>query len=129
MNQNSSVPASPVVLVFDQDILVRTAVAAYLRGCGYSVLELGSAIEVKQVASSGHRIDIALIDVSGTESKDGFELASWLRRERPGVTITLASTVQGTAQEAGELCEKGPHRARPYDHQLLEREIRRLLAG
>ena len=34
-----------------------------------------------------------------------------------------------TAEQAGELCAKGPHLTKPYDHALVEAEIRKLLAA
>ena len=59
---------------------------------------------------------------------DGFGLAQWLRRERPGLKVILTSGAARTAKEAGDLCEHGPMLAKPYDHAELERHIRTLLA-
>ena len=77
-------PEPSTLLLVHGDILVRTALAAYLRECGYDVVEAGTTEE--------------------------------------------AAGVPRAAAEAGELCEQGPTQRKPYDHQTLERHIRRLLA-
>jgi len=123
------VPAPPpTVLVVEDDVLVRTVVAAYLRECGFEVVEAGSADEAIRVIEAGLQIDIVFSDVNMPGSLDGFGLAQWLRRERPGLRIILTSGAARTAKEAGDLCESGPILAKPYDHADLLRQIRALLA-
>src|SRR5262245_35823766 len=122
----------PCVLVVESEVLVRLAVAAYLRECGFKVVEVGAADEAQRVLQSDVAVDVVLCEVDGAGELagglDGFGLAQWLRRERPQVKIILTSGVRRTAQEAGALCEDGPHLAKPYDHRNLERHIRQLLA-
>jgi CheY-like chemotaxis protein len=123
------VPAPPpVVLVVEDDVLVRTVVAAYLRECGFDVVEAGSADEAIRVLQADIGVDIVFSDVNMPGSMDGFGLAQWLRRERPGLKVILTSGAARTAKEAGDLCEHGPMLAKPYDHAELERHIRTLLA-
>jgi CheY-like chemotaxis protein len=120
--------APPRVLVVEDDILVRTVVSAYLRECGYDVVEAGNADEAIPVMQSDVRIDILLTDVSMRGSVDGFGLARWVRRVRPDIKVILTSGAQRTAKAAGDLCEDGPLLAKPYDHADLARRIRSLLA-
>ena len=108
--------------------MIRTVVAAYLRECGFDVVEAGSADEAIRVLEADINVDIVFSDVNMPGSMDGFGLAQWLRRERPGLKIILTSGVARTAKEAGDLCEHGPMLAKPYDHAELERHIRTLLA-
>src|SRR5260221_8144756 len=123
------VPAPPpVVLVVEDDVLVRTVVAAYLRECGFDVVEAGSADEAIRVLQADIGVDIVFSDVNMPGSMDGFGLAQWLRRERPALKIILTSGAARTAKEAGDLCEHGPMLAKPYDHAELERHILTLLA-
>jgi len=116
------------VLVVEDDVLVRLAVAAYLRECGFDVVEVGSADEAIRVLEAGIPVDIVFSDVNMPGSLDGFGLAQWLRRERPGLKIILTSGAARKAKAAGDLCEHGPILAKPYDHVELERQIRTLLA-
>jgi CheY-like chemotaxis protein len=123
------VPAPPpVILVVEDDVLLRTVVAAYLRECGFDVVEAGSADEAIRVLQADIGVDIVFSDVNMPGSLDGFGLAQWLRRERPGLKIILTSGAARTAKAAGDLCEHGPMLAKPYDHAELERHIRTLLA-
>jgi CheY-like chemotaxis protein len=123
------VPAPPpTILVVEDEILVRTVIAAYLRDCGFDVVEAGNADEAVRVLEAGIRIDIVFSDVNMPGSMDGFGLAQWVRRERPWLKVILTSGATRTAKEAGDLCERGPVLAKPYDHAELERHIRALLA-
>jgi CheY-like chemotaxis protein len=103
-------------------------VAAYLRECGYDVIEASGADEAIRVLQADVRIDIVFSDVNMPGSMDGFGLAQWVRRERPWLRVILTSGAARTAKEAGDLCEHGPVLAKPYDHAELERHIRSLLA-
>jgi DNA-binding response OmpR family regulator len=81
-----------------------------------------------RVLKTNERVDIVFSDVQMPGSLDGFELAQWLRRERPGVKVILTSGVPRAASAAGELCEDGPLITKPYTPQQVERRIRALLA-
>ena len=123
------VPAPPpTILIVEDEVLVRALVASYLRECGFDVVEAANADEAIRVLEAGMRVDIVFSDVNMPGSMDGFGLAQWLRRERPGLKIILTSGAARTAKEAGELCEHGPLLAKPYDHAELARHIRALLA-
>jgi CheY-like chemotaxis protein len=127
---NTRVPLpAPTVLIVDSDVLVRMAVAAYLRDCGYRALESRTAAEAIRILECGVGVDVLFSDVNLSGAMDGFGLAQWIRRERPWTRVILTSSVRRTAHEAGALCENGPLLAKPYDHRDLEQRIRRLLAG
>ena len=123
------VPAPPpTVLVVEDEILVRTAIAAYLREYGFDVVEAGNADEAIRVMEAGIRIDIVFSDVNMPGSLDGFGLAQWLRRERPGLEIILTSGAAQGAQDASDLCAHDPILAKPYDYAELARQLRALLS-
>ena len=120
-------PEPPTLLLVNGDILVRTALAAYLRECGYEVVEAGTSEEAKQALRLEMKFDLAFLDVEGDDDA-GFELAQIIRKHRPEIRVVLAAGVPRAAAEAGELCEQGPVQRKPYDHRTLERHIRRLIA-
>jgi DNA-binding response OmpR family regulator len=115
------------LLLVHGDILVRSALAAYLRECGYDVVEAGTTDEATQALRLEMKFDLAFLDVEG-DDRAGFQLAQIIRKHRPDVRIVLAGSLPRAAAEAGDLCEQGPTQRKPYDHQTLERHIRRLLA-
>jgi DNA-binding response OmpR family regulator len=108
-------------MVVDADILVRMVIAAYLRECGYKVIEGMAGSDVFAVLNAGGGVDIVLAD-SQLPDMDGFTLAKKVRETYPNVDVILAGTVKRTAEKAGELCEDGPL-DRPYHPQEVLRRI------
>ncbi len=121
-------PPAPLILLVEASALTRMAVAGYLRDCGYQVAEADGAAEARRLLQAGAAPQVAFIDLDVKDEIDGFSLAQWIRAERPDVKVLLTSGVRRTAETAGDLCERGPHLAKPYDHRDLESQIRRLLA-
>lgn len=117
----------PIVLVIEQDVLIRMCIAAYLRECGFSVIEASGDDEAMSVLQTDTRVSVLFSDVG--DSGGGFSLAQWVRRERPDTRIVLTSGLKRAAREAGKLCAEGPHEELPYDHALLEQRIRQLIAS
>jgi CheY-like chemotaxis protein len=118
------------VLVVEDDILVRMPIAAYLRHCGYRVIEAASSAEALTVLGQlDLTIDVVLADVELESGTGGFAVAKWTRENRPYTNINMAGTTRRAAEQAGELCAKGPHLKKPYDHLVVETEIRMLLAA
>lgn len=120
----------PSVLIVDADIISRHAIADYLRHCSYAVVE-AATIEEAFVALQEPKlsIDVILCDVSGEGSKSGFELASWVRANRPDLEVKLAGGTEMAAETAADLCESGPHLRRPYDPAAVIDYITRLRAS
>lgn len=118
------------ILVADSDVLERHAIADYLRNCGYIVIEATSSDEVVTVLEAEHvSVDVMLCDVQIKGQKTGFELRAWVREERPALKVTLAGSVEKTAEAAAELCDEGPQLSRPYDPQMVVNHIKALLGG
>lgn len=131
MQPRKKTPATsaPVILIVEGNTLVRTLVAAYLRDCGYQVIEATGATEATTVLRARRGIDIVLIDVDAAAQSDGFSLARCIRNDWPEVKVLLSSGVRRTAKEAETLCEDGPTSSKPYNHAELARRIRQLLAS
>jgi len=127
----------PTLLIVETEVLVRSPLAQYLRECGYLVLEASDATEARQLLSDGlKQIDIVLADIDAvpadpkTRGENGFTLANWIRKTHPGIQVILAGSVATAAEKAGDLCEDGPPEiSKPYDHQLVLKHIKRLLAA
>ena len=117
------VPAPPpTILVVEDDVLVRSLAATYLRDCGFDVIEANGADEAIRVLQAEIPVEVVFSDIQMPGSMDGFGLAQWVRRERPWLKIILTSGAARTANDAA------PILAKPYDHAALERHIRSLLA-
>lgn len=118
------------VLIVDADILSRHAIADYLRHCGYAVVEAVSTDEAFLALNEPKlAIDVIVCDIATLPSVDGFELATWVRQNRPELEVRLAGGAEKVAQVASELCEVGPHLKRPYEPEAVIDYIKRLRAS
>jgi DNA-binding response OmpR family regulator len=116
------------IIVIEPDVLIRMAIAQFLRECGYRVIEGTDARDVWTVLDSGAQVDIVLADVRLAGEADGFSLARKLRQTHARIDVILTSSVTGVAEKSTELCDEGPigKPYRPQDvlariHLLLER--------
>lgn len=118
------------ILIVDGDIISRHAIADYLRHCAYAVVEAANTDEaLVALGEATLSIDVILCDVSALGSRSGFELANWVRSNRPELEVRLAGGVETAAQTAAELCESGPNLARPYEPEAVVDYIKRLRAS
>ena len=86
------------VLVAESSRRVRQAVAAYLRGYGFQVLEASSGLEALLMLRRG-TVDIALVDPMLPEI-DGLELVRRVRRESTVPIIMLTASRDEAARIA-----------------------------
>jgi CheY-like chemotaxis protein len=130
MNRASPSASEETVLVVDAEVLVRTAIAEYLRDCGYRVLEAASGEEaVLALTDTEFHVDVVLSAVEMPGPMDGFGLARWVREHSPEIEVILAGTPARAAASAADLCDKGPMLARPYEPQIVHDRIKRMLAA
>ncbi len=100
MSSKTQIPPTELetVLVVEDEILVRTAIAEYLRHCGYRVVEAASADEAMTVLQeTAIQVDIVFSDIKMPGSIDGFGLSKWVREHKPGLQIILTGTLEKTA--------------------------------
>jgi DNA-binding response OmpR family regulator len=121
--------AGETVLVVEDEVLLRLSIAAYLRDCGYKVIEAADADEAVLVLKQPDlEIDVLFTDVEMAGDMDGFGLAQWTRANRPGLDVILTGSAPSAVNAAATLCEDGPL-PKPYEPQLVLDRIRRLLAA
>ena len=120
----------PSILVIDGDIISRHAIADYLRHCGYAVVEAATTDEaMTALAEAALGIDVVLCDIAAIGERSGFELAQWVRDNRPELEVRLAGSLDGAARTAADLCETGPHLRRPYEPTAVVDYVRQLRAA
>jgi len=118
------------ILVIDGDIISRHAIADYLRHCGYAVVEAATTDEaMTALAEAALGIDVILCDIAAIGERSGFELAQWVRDNRPELEVRLAGSLDGAARTAADLCETGPHLRRPYEPTAVVDYVRQLRAA
>lgn len=128
--QDSSSETIQTLLVVDGEVLVRFPICSYLRQCGFKVIEAVNAEEAIQILTEpALSVDLVMSDVDLPGPMDGFALAQWIRREKPGLPVILAGTLARATHAAADLCASGPMLAKPYDAQILLDRIKRLLSS
>ena len=86
-SDGAAVALTQTVLVVDDEVLVRMVIAAYLRDCGYRVVEAASADEAMLVIEHDEEgaVGVVLSDVEMAGEQDGFALAQMDPRPPAGL--------------------------------------------
>ena len=124
----TSEPRIQSILVVDDDVLIRLAIAGYLRECGFVVLEADGAAEAVTILEAAVEVDLVFSDVQMPGDMDGFALSRWVRAHRPDIKIILASGVARASTIAADLCKHDAFVEKPYHEQQVVERIRALLA-
>jgi len=82
---------SAVILLVEDEVLIRLSIAEPLRESGFAVLEAGNASEAIALASTGHAVDLAITDVRMPGGIDGVALSFTLKDIHPALPIILIS--------------------------------------
>ena len=121
--------AQEIILVVEDEVLIRMVISEYLRGCGYKVIEAANSDEAIIVLQDPEiTIDVVFSDIELPGSMDGFALSKWIRANRADVEVILAGSIPRAVSAATDLCDEGPL-PKPYEPQVLVDRIRRLIAA
>ena len=107
---------SEVVLLVEDDPLVRTSVTAQLESLGYQTLAVANAAEAMAAVEDGAEFDLLFTDVIMPGPMDGRQLADEMSRRRPGTKVLFTSGYTETAiihhgrLDPGVLLLPKPHR-------------------
>jgi len=82
---------APVILLVEDEVLIRLSLAEPLRDEGYVVLEAGNASEAVALVSTGHPVDLAITDVRMPGEMDGVALTAALKDMLPALPVILIS--------------------------------------
>lgn len=124
-------PASeryPIVLVVDDDVLLRLGTAEYLRDNGFTAIEAATADEARSVLETGVAVDLIFTDINMPGGLDGVALAQWVANNFSDVPVVLTSGVQSALNIAEAACPQAKgFLPKPYDYEALVRRFRVLL--
>ena len=121
--------AEPMVLVVEDEVLIRIAAADHLRSCGFRVAEAGNASEAQELVLSGLKVDVVFSDITMPGQMDGLALAQWLHENAPGVPVILTSGVTSSLDTAREVCSNvSAYVPKPYDYDVLATQVRDAIA-
>jgi CheY-like chemotaxis protein len=114
----------PVVLVVEDDVLIRAAAAQYLRGATFEVFEAVGVDEALAILRA-KPVRVVFTDVKLAGQRTGVDLMEVVRRDFPDVKVLFTSGVV----KADDVADTGiPFVRKPYFLFEVERHIRSLLA-
>ncbi len=116
-----------VVLVVEDDMLIRMGAVDIVLSAGYEALEASDADEAIQILESRTDIDLVFTDIQMPGSMDGIKLSHYIRKRWPPVKLLVAS---GNAILEESLLPAGSRFfAKPYDDHAIADAMARLLAS
>ncbi len=108
--------ARPVVLVVEDDALVRMSAADMVETLGFTALQAGDAEEALTILKGDERLDVLFTDI-GLPGMRGPALAIKAVELRPGLKVVFASGY-GETEEAAMIAGAA-HLGKPYQHSQL----------
>ena len=111
---------SPVVLVVEDEALVRDYIATFLRDVGYPVLETDTAEHAIAMMDTCVRIDIVLTDINLNGKLTGWDLAEAFRAAQPQIPVIYVS---GNPADYDRLVPESVFFKKPYDPEAILRSL------
>jgi CheY-like chemotaxis protein len=113
----------PVVLIVEDDVLLRLVTAGSLREAGFEVLEAANAAEAVLVLAS-MPVNALFSDIDMPGKMDGLALAQWVRQRDLDTRVILTSGVARALRGAEEYASFLP---KPYADTDVEHLLRSVL--
>ena len=114
---------APVVLIVENDVLLRLVTASNLRDAGFEVIEAANCAEALRVLDR-IPVDVLFSDIDMPGNLDGLALAQWVHRSQADTRIILTS---GAARTPGDVKEYASFLPKPYAEKDVERLLRSVL--
>jgi two-component system, response regulator PdtaR len=108
----ASAVGRPVVLIVEDESLLRISAAEMVADAGYDVVEAGNADEAIAILQARSDIHIVFTDIQMPGSMDGLKLARFVRDRWP--PIKLVATSGHVTIGEGDLPEGGLFIPKPY---------------
>jgi CheY-like chemotaxis protein len=121
-------PASEVILVVEDEEMVRTAAVSMLRGMGYACVHANDAQAALAMIEGGLKVDLLFTDVVMPGPVGSRELAERAKAMHPGLPVLFTSGYsQDVIVHRGRLDEGVQLLSKPYQREDLARRVRELL--
>jgi two-component system, response regulator PdtaR len=126
MNGKYSHPR-PVVLLVDDDPLLRFFASDMLDEEGFEVIETGSADEALTWLEARGDVRVILTDIHMPGPLNGLDLAHLVHRRWPGILVLVVSGI--AKPSAADLPEGGRFVAKPYEDSTILHHLREMIAS
>jgi CheY-like chemotaxis protein len=86
----------PVLLVVEDEVLIRLSVCDFLRDEGFTVIEAGNAREALAVLQVRGDVALVMTDLNISGAMEGVELIREIRKSYPTIKVIMASAYRHT---------------------------------
>jgi CheY-like chemotaxis protein len=117
----------PVVLIVEDEFLLRMDAVDMIVAAGFEVVEAGDADEAIEILESRRDITVVFTDIQMPGSMDGLKLARAVRGRWPPIKIVATSGHVGVGKT--DLPEGGRFLPKPYSPIQVTVVLRELTAG
>lgn len=113
--------SKPVILVVEDEVLIRMGATALVEDLGYDYFEASSADEAIELLEQHPEITIIFTDIEMAGSMDGLQLAAFVRRRWPPVQFIIVSG--NHAAVASEMPKGAVFFRKPYSNAAIGEAI------
>lgn len=111
-----------LILLVEDHVLLRGMLVKMLMTLGYSVRAVASADEALALMSEGFTPHVVFTDIRTPGQHSGVDLARWIRKERPGISVLLQTCYERLYTDEFPILNK------PYTERQLGEAIENALA-
>jgi two-component system, response regulator PdtaR len=126
MNEMTAKRSQPVVLVVEDDYLIRMSAAQTVADAGFGVVEAGNADEAIAILEARTDVRVMFSDIDMPGSMDGLKLAKAVRGRWPPIEVILTSGKYHPEEDG--LPARGHFIPKPYRPDTLVDAVRRMAA-
>jgi CheY-like chemotaxis protein len=117
-----------VVLIAEDEVLIRWSVADELREFGWDIIEVATADDAIELLQTGLQVDMVVTDVNMPGTAKGFDLARFVVRERPPTVKVVIMSGHARPEEGNERLYD-LFVSKPFDEREMAEQLRALMAG
>jgi CheY-like chemotaxis protein len=121
------VPKRPVVLVVEDEVLIRMAAVAMIRSAGFEALQAANADDATKILEARDDIRVVFTDINLPGSMDGLKLAAAVRGRWPPVEFIITSGRR--TPTADDMPERSLFIGKPYSSFQVVRALNELTAS
>jgi CheY-like chemotaxis protein len=123
--EKPSVALPPVVLIVEDEPILRMNAVDFIEEAGFQVVEAADADEAIQILERRPDIRIVLTDIQMPGSMDGLKLAAFVRNRWPPIELIITSARYVLDRD---LPERGVFLPKPYSPRTVVEILQRLAA-
>jgi CheY-like chemotaxis protein len=117
----------PVVLIVEDDLLIRLHATQIIAGAEFDVIEASNADEAISLLEARSDITVLFTDIQMPGSMDGLELAAAVKWRWPPIKVVATSGLVNVRLE--DLPEGGRFIPKPYNPYQLTQTLQEVTAG